>query len=186
MSRAIKLLLIVLLCIVIQACALKPTKEQERETAFNLVFNTITIKTAAGVYSMANLFSFGANKVLDQFDEIAISSSDKDNAFAKLEKDMPEGLMKAIAKIRPSIKDLVFKKPEYIDKFIETPVYLQGKSLAKHATKMGLPDLTKDMTDKQIGLWMHVFMSKKEQVKEIADSLAEWNEKAQKYFDISF
>ena len=163
-----------------------PTKEQKREKAFNMVFNIVTIKTAATVYSIANIFSFGTNKVLENFDAIAESDKDRVKEFTALGEEMPEGLMKAISKIRPKIKDIVFDKPDYIDKFIDTEIYRQGIKMAKRAERFGLPDITTELNDKQIGLWMQVFMSSKNKVKNIADPMSDWVTKTKDYLDISF
>ncbi|MDX1810809.1 MAG: hypothetical protein R3240_02605 [Gammaproteobacteria bacterium] len=179
-------LFVLFLFVLLQSCAMGPTKEQKREMAFNLVFNVLTVKAAAAVYSVTNLFSFGTNTAMDHFDAIAESDKDKAREFAALAEEMPSGLMKTVSKLRPKAKDLIFKKPEYIDKFVDTPIYAQGVKMAKQAHRFGLPDLTREMDDKQIALWMHVFVSSKNKVKSIAEPLSDWSKQANKYFDIDF
>jgi len=168
----------------LNGCAIGPTKEQKREMAFNLVFNVITVKAAATVYGITNMFSFGSNKVLDSFDAIAESDKDKVKEFTALGEQMPSGLMSIVSKLRPKARDIIFKKPEYIDKFVDTPIYSEGIAMAKRAHKFGLPDLTRELDDKQIALWMHVFMSSKNKVKTIAEPLSDWVEEASEKLDI--
>ena len=177
---------LVLLILLLNGCALGPTKAQKREMAFNLVFNVITVRAAATLYGITNIFSFGTDKLLDSFDDIADSDKNRVKAFAELSEQMPEGMMKVVAKLRPHIHDLIFKKPEYLDKFVDTAIYREGVKMAKKAERFGLPDLTAKLDDKQIGLWMQVFMSSKEKVKNIAEPLADWGKQAGNYFNVNW
>ncbi len=152
--------------------------------AFNLVFNVVTVQAAATAYSIANMFTFTTNTLLENFNDIAESDRDRVDEFSQLAEKMPVKLMMVVSKFRPKVKELVFKKPEAIDQFVETPLFVQGVKLAKRAKDFGLPDLTRPMDDEQIGLWMQVFMSSKEKVKEIAEPLADWNKQVLDYFQI--
>lgn len=152
--------------------------------AFNLVFNVVTVKAAATAYGIANMFTFSTNRVLENFNNIAESDSDRVVEFVELGEQMPAKLMLVVAKFRPMIKDLVFKKPDIIDTFIDTKLFDHGIALAKKSEDFGLPDLTEEMNDKEIGVWMQVFMSSKEKVKSIAEPLSDWSKQAQEYFEI--
>lgn len=179
--RALSLSLVLIFLSIIQGCALKPSKEQQREMAFNLVFNIVTVKAAATAYSVASMFTFTTNTLLENFNMIA----EKDSGdFSELEEQLPVKLMLVVSKFRPKAKELVFQNPEYMDEFIETPLFQQGISLAKKAEDFGLPDLTEELNDKQVGLWMQVFMSSKQKVKELAEPLSEYNEQIKDYFNI--
>ncbi len=194
LSKKIKLFPVFLFYVLwLQSCALQPSKEEQREMAFNMVSNVMTIKAAASAYSVTKLFSFSSNKILENFNRIATrdisadmvmdETEDKSKEFAALTKNIPAKLLMVIAQIQPKMRELVLLEPDRMDAFVITDDFQQGLLLSDKATEFGLPDLTKTLDDKQVGLWVQVFMSTKQKPSEIAEPLSDWGKQVEEYFN---